>query len=147
MAAMTFFAHACTDDKQAKRSPNKELKKLRTTANQNSPMSRRKRRQKEISIALLGQTHKDTFKASKTPAYDENFNPLSLLHADRMEVLRGNTIEARDVSLELYDKDGASRRHQGQTSHLPRKDAILRAEEAIYISGKDFQSIGNRHGL
>ena len=61
----------------------------------------------------------------------------------RMEVIGGETIEARDVSLELYDQDGSVQaRTKVRRAIYQENDAILKAEEAIYISGEDFKASG-----
>ena len=63
--------------------------------------------------------------------------------ADRMQVIKGNTVEARDVPLELYDESGDIKaRTKVKRATYKENDAILMAEEAIYISGKGFQASG-----
>ena len=80
----------------------------------------------------------------RLPRYDENFNPLSLLTAKTMNVIDGNRIEASDVSLELYDKDGVVKaRTKVNRAIYTEHDAILRAEEAIYMSGDKFKVSGS----
>ena len=126
---MSILLTACTDDNKPKDLQTKaqlELQKSETTEKSVKGLaasSEEKDAKKKSNIALLGQLHNDTIlRQVRLPRYDENFNPLSLLHAERMEVLGGETIEARDVSLELYNQDGSVQaQHQGQARYLPRK--------------------------
>ena len=146
MVAMTAIAlTACKENKQAKAPSLNQagenvqiLDEVKPTALQPEP------KKKKSSIALLGQLHSDTvLRQVRLPRYDENFNPLSLLHADRMEVINGDTVEARDVSLELYNENGdIQARTKVKRATYKENDAILKAEEAIYISGRDFQASG-----
>lgn len=151
MAAMTILVvTACNDDKQSKASQPSQpeetvhaepkTKKLKSKAESKDKDSK----DKDSSLALLGQMHSDTvLRQVRLPRYDKNFKPLSLLHADRMEVIKGNTVEARDVSLELYDENGdIQARTKVKRATYKENDAILKAEEAIYISGKDFETSG-----
>ncbi len=96
-------------------------------------------------LALLERLHKDTvLRQVRLPRYDENFNPLSLLTAKKMNVIDGNRIEASEVSLELYDKDGGVKaRTKVNRAIYTEQDAILRAEEAIYMSGEKFKVSGS----
>ncbi len=149
---MSILLTACTDDNkpkdlQTKELQTKELQKSETTEKSVKDIaasSEEKDAKKKSNIALLGQLHNDTIlRQVRLPRYDENFNPLSLLHAERMEVLGGETIEARDVSLELYNLDGSVQAHtKVRRAIYQEKEAILKAEEAIYISGKDFKASG-----
>ena len=144
---MTIFALvACKNGKQTQTSSlsqtEKEPNKIEAKATNLSSQSKPKK--KKSSLSLLGQMHSDTvLRQVRLPRYDENFKPLSLLHADRMEIIKGNTVEARDVSLELYDENGdIQARTKVKRATYKENDAILKAEEAIYISGKDFQTSG-----
>ena len=149
---MSILLTACTDDKKAK---NLQAKELQTKERQESEKTKKSVRdlaisseekdaKKKSNIALLGQLHNDTIlRQVRLPRYDENFNPLSLLNAERMEVIGGETIEALDVSLELYDQDGSVQaRTKVRRAIYHENDAILKAEEAIYISGEDFKASG-----
>jgi hypothetical protein len=150
---MSVLLTACTDDKKPKNLQTKELqtKELQESEKIKKPVkdlavsSKQKDAKKKSKIALLGQLHNDTIlRQVRLPRYDENFNPLSLLHAERMEVIAGQTIEARDVSLELYNQDGSVQaRTKVRRAIYHENDAILKAEEAIYISGEDFKASGS----
>ncbi len=144
---MSILLTACTDDNKPKDLQTKELQESEKTNKSVKGLavsSEKKDAKKKSNIALLGQLHNDTIlRQVRLPRYDENFNPLSLLHAERMEVLGGETIEARDVSLELYNLDGSVQAHtKVRRAIYQEKEAILKAEEAIYISGKDFKASG-----
>ena len=150
---MSVLLTACTDDKKPENLQTKELqtKELQESEKIKKPVkdlavsSKQKDAKKKSKIALLGQLHNDTIlRQVRLPRYDENFNPLSLLHAERMEVIAGQTIEARDVSLELYNQDGSVQaRTKVRRAIYHENDAILKAEEAIYISGEDFKASGS----
>ena len=146
VAAMTILTlTACKDDKQANAAPNSQPNDSIQPATQTNDLGAKPpTKEKKSSLAMLGQMHNDTvLRQVRLPRYDENFRPLSLLHADRMEVIKGNTVEARDVSLELYDESGDIKaRTKVKRATYKENDAILMAEEAIYISGKGFQTSG-----
>ena len=136
---------ACQENKEAKAStPSQAEEKTQITEEIKETALKPEPEKKKSSIALLGQLHSDTvLRQVRLPRYDENFNPLSLLHADRMEVIKGDTIEARDVSLELYNENGdIQARTKVKRAIYKENDAILKAEEAVYISGKDFKASG-----
>ncbi len=142
---MTIFAlTACKDVKQTEASSLNQAKKRPNKVKDTNSSLQSKQKKEKSSLSLLGQMHSDTvLRQVRIPRYDENFKPLSLLHADRMEVINGNTVDARDVTLELYADNGeiqASTKVKRAT--YKENDAILNAEEAIYISGKDFQTSG-----
>ena len=144
---MSILLAACTDDKKAENLQAKEVQeseKTKKSVKDLAVSSEEKKSKKDTNIALLGQLHNDTIlRQVRLPRYDDNFNPISLLHATRMEVIGGETIEARDVWLELYDQDGSVQaRTKVRRAIYKENDAILKAEEAIYISGKDFKASG-----
>lgn len=79
----------------------------------------------------------------RLPRYDKDFNPLSLLAADKLTVLDRNRIEAEGVSIEMYNKDG-SLQARTKMSHAiyNQLDSSLVAKEAIYIQGEGFRASG-----
>jgi len=95
---MSILLTACTDDKKAKNLQAKELQtkelqeseKTKKSVRDLAISSEEKDAKKKSNIALLGQLHNDTIlRQVRLPRHDENFNPLSLLHAARMEVIGG----------------------------------------------------------
>ena len=144
MIAMTILAlTACKDDKPVKASSQGNIQRgIQATAK--TEVQKPQPKEKTSSLAMLGQMHSDTvLRQVRLPRYDENFKPLSLLHAERMEIIEGDTVEASDVSLELYDENGDIKaRTKVKRATYKDKDALLKAEEAIYISGKGFQASG-----
>ena len=96
-------------------------------------------------FSLLAQLHKDTIlRRVRLPRYDQDFNPLSLLSAEEMEVIDGQTIEAHDVSMEMYEADGRVKaRTKMRRAIYEEQTATLRASEAIYIQGSGFQASGS----
>ncbi|MGB1936211.1 MAG: hypothetical protein ACPHVK_01810 [Akkermansiaceae bacterium] len=142
------FLASCSDGRKASASQPKQgkekLAQPKKAAN-SAENPEQQDREKKSSLALLGQLHKDTvLRQVRLPRYDENFNPLSLLTAKTMNVIDGNRIEASDVSLELYDKDGVVKaRTKVNRAIYTEHDTILRAEEAIYMSGDKFKVSGS----
>ena len=149
-AIATTLLLACSDDKTASKpneSPKKELvknPKTKKTADKSSAQKGKEDGNKKSGIVLLDQLHKDTvLRQVRLPRYDENFNPLSQLNAERMQVIDGNTIEAHDVSMDLYDRDGSVKANtKVRQAIYTEENAILRAQEAIYISGVNFKISG-----
>lgn len=139
---------SCSDDRKAGSSQpqqEKEPQAQPTKAADPALIQEQKDSAKKSGLALLERLHKDTvLRQVRLPRYDENFNPLSLLTAKTMNVIDGNRIEASDVSLEFYDKDGGVKaRTKVSRAIYTEQDAILRAEEAIYISGDQFKISGS----
>lgn len=122
---------------------NKPSKTSKTSGKPKVPKGY-KDKEKKSSIVLLNQLHKDTvLRQVRLPRYDENFNPLSLLNAEKMEVIDGDTIEAHDVSMDLYDRNGSVKANtKVRRAIYTEENAILKAEEAILIRGKDFKISG-----
>ena len=142
--------HSCSEDKTANmpnKPPKKELVKTpKTKKTPDKPAAQKDQQDsnKKSNIVLLNQLHKDTvLREVRLPRYDENFNPLSQLNAERMQVIDGNTIEAHDVSMDLYDRDGSVKANtKVRQAIYTEENAILRAQEAIYIRGVNFKISG-----
>lgn len=79
----------------------------------------------------------------RLPRYDKDFNPTSLLSADKLTVLDRARIEGEGINIELYGKDG-SVQAQTKMRHAiyNQTDSSLRATEAIYIKGKNYLASG-----
>lgn len=138
---------SCSEDNTAGNSEGTKKNKLAKTSKSPNRSKAQKNQQdtdKKSSIALLERLHNDTIlRQVRLPRYDENFNPLSLLNAERMEVIDGNTIEAQDVSMDLYKTDGSVKaKTKVRRAIYTEENAILKAQEAIYISGENFQISG-----
>lgn len=145
---------SCSDDRQATEnkqnppdknppasSPNNEM--VQTTTAETDTLEQNDKKTKS-SFSILEHLHKDTvMKRIRLPRYDENFTPLSLLSADKMEVIGGRQIKADGVSVELYNPDGSTKaRTKMRHAHYKEDTATLEAKEAVYIKGEGFQASG-----
>ncbi len=79
----------------------------------------------------------------RLPRYDKDFNPTSLLSADKLTVLDRARIEGEGLNIQLYGKDG-SVQAQTKMRHAiyNQTDSSLHATEAIYIKGKNYLASG-----
>jgi hypothetical protein len=75
----------------------------------------------------------------RLPRYDKDFNPTSLLSADKLTVLGRSRIEGEGINIELYDEHG-SVQAQTKMRHAiyNQADSTIHATEAIYIEGKSY---------
>ncbi len=79
----------------------------------------------------------------KLPRYDKDFNPLSLLKADKLTVIDQNQIAAEGISVILFDDSGAirgqSQMHRATYSQLT---SVIEAKEAITMKGESYSATG-----
>lgn len=139
---------SCAEDKKGdakKTGENKQSTPKKNLAK--SPPDSREQGDKKTksSFSILEQLHKDTIlRRVRLPRYDKDFTPLSLLTADTMKVINGETIDAEHVSMELYNPDGSIKaRTKMHHATYNENDGILEAKEAIYIDGPAFQTSGS----
>lgn len=79
----------------------------------------------------------------RLPRYDKDFNPTSLLTADKLTVINRYRVDGEEVSIELYDKNGESQVHTLMHHAVyNQKDATLKAEERITLHGKSYRAEG-----
>ncbi|NWK55417.1 hypothetical protein HW115_07325 [Verrucomicrobiaceae bacterium N1E253] len=72
----------------------------------------------------------------RLPRYDKDYNPESLLKADRLTVLDQHRIEGHHVTIELYDKDGTVRAHTEMAQAIyNQQNSTLHASETITLRG------------
>jgi len=79
----------------------------------------------------------------RLPRYDKDFNPTSLFTAEKLTVIDQAHIEADDVTIDRYGKDGSvemstKMRHAVYNQTL----STLNANQAIYIKGKTYLASG-----
>jgi len=153
---------SCSDDKKTtdnKQSPagnnsleaspntkdSPDTKKAQATTPVNPNTLGQDGKKTKSSFSILDRIHKDTvLKRIRLPRYDKNFIPLSLLSAEKMEVIGGQQIRADGVSVELYNPDGSIKaRTKMRHAHYKEDTATLEAKEAIYIDGEGFKASGS----
>ena len=133
---------SCSQDEKTERN---EAKKADDKPPKRTTIPKQKKGKTKSSFSLLEQLHKDTvLRRVRLPRYDENFIPESLLTAKTMEVIDGQTIEASDVSMELYNPEGSVKARTKMRQALYREDtSTLEGKQAIYIEGKGFRVSGS----
>ena len=79
----------------------------------------------------------------RLPRYDKDFNPSSLLKADKLTVVDSSKIDGENVTIELYEKTGKVQAHV-EMSHAiyDQKDSTLHANESITVHGESFEASG-----
>jgi lipopolysaccharide export system protein LptA len=79
----------------------------------------------------------------KLPRYDKNYTPSSLLIADILTVIDSHRIDGRNITIELYDKEGKTQVHAEMNHAIYNQlNSTLVANEKITIKGDDFQASG-----
>ena len=79
----------------------------------------------------------------RLPRYDKDFNPNSLLTADKLRVLTRQRIDGENVTIELYDKQGKVEAHVEMGHAIyNQKSSTLHATEAITLKGNRYQASG-----
>lgn len=79
----------------------------------------------------------------RLPRYDKDFNPESLLTADKLTVIDSHRIDGENVTIELYGKDGRVQAHtEMEHAIYNQKNSTLHANESITLTGDDFQASG-----
>lgn len=79
----------------------------------------------------------------RLPRYDKNYHPVSLLTADILTVVDTHKIDGKNVSIEVYNKNGeVQMRSDMRHAIYNQKDSTLRAMEAITLKGDKFQATG-----
>lgn len=80
----------------------------------------------------------------KLPRYNKDFQPESLLKADKLTVINNHQIDGKNVTIELYDKEGKVTAHTEMSQAIyNQRDSSLHASEAITLTGEDFKASGS----
>jgi len=79
----------------------------------------------------------------RLPRYDKDFNPSSLLTADKLTVVDSHKIDGENVTIELYEK-GAKVQAHAEMRHAiyDQKNSTLYASEAVTVRGDSFKASG-----
>ena len=79
----------------------------------------------------------------RLPRYDKDFNPSSLLKADKLTVVDSSKIDGENVTIELYEKTGKVQAHvEMRHAIYDQKDSTLHANESITVHGESFEASG-----
>jgi len=79
----------------------------------------------------------------RLPRYDKDFNPSSLLKADKLTVVDSHKIDGENVTIQLYKKNGKVQAHAEMRHAIyDQKDATLHASEAVTVRGENFKASG-----
>lgn len=139
---------SCTEDKKAnvkKTGKNKQSNSKKNSKKRSLDTQEQGDKKAQASFSILEQLHKDTIlRRVRLPRYDKDFTPLSLLTAETMKVIDGETIDAEHVSMELYNPDGSIKARTKMRHAIYKENtATLEAKEAIYIDGPNFKISGS----
>jgi len=79
----------------------------------------------------------------RLPRYDKDFNPTSLLTADKLTVVDSHRIDGKNVTIELYNQKGKVQAHTEMHHAIyNQKNSTLRASEAITLKGENYWAQG-----
>lgn len=82
-------------------------------------------------------------KRVRLPRYDKDFKPSSMLKADQLTVVNNHQIDGKNVTIELYEKNGkVQARAEMRHAIYDQKDSTLHANESITVRGESFSAKG-----
>jgi len=139
---------SCTEDKKTrskKTGKNKQSTSIKNSEKSPPDVQEQSNKKTKSSFSILEQLHNDTvLRRVRLPRYDKDFTPLSLLTAETMKVIDGETIDAEHVSMELYNPDGSIKARTKMRHAIYKENTdTLEAKEAIYIDGSNFKISGS----